>query len=170
MLGAIKGLGNVGKFAADARKFFLPSDMNAGQLAFRLVPDAAFATLAGATAGPEADLLDRLLLGSAQFVGGAGGGLAAGGIARKMGAGQAIEGLADMAGSFGGDYAGMTAGLAATAAKDKLTGGEGLHVYDRMSREQELQMAEAIKQKLASAYGYMPGTHTDSFLAVNGLG
>ena len=170
-LGALtSGLGKTGKFAADARKFFLPADMGAGQVAFRLIPDAAFATLAAATAGPEADLIDRLALGGAQFVGGAGGGLAAGGIARKLRATPAIEGLADMAGSFAGDYAGMTAGLGATALKDKLAGGEGLNVYERMSREQQIQMEEAIQQKLASAYGYLPGTHTDSFMAVNGLG
>lgn len=170
MLGSIKHLGKIGNFAADARKFFLPENMKAGEIAFRLVPDAAFATLAGATAGPEADLVDRLLLGGAQFVGGAGGGLAAGGIARKLGAPGAVENLADMAGSFGGDYVGMVAGLGATGLKDRAMGGEGLDVYQRMSKEQEQQMANAITQKLAAAYGYLPGTHTDHFLSVNGLG
>ena len=170
MLGSIKHLGKIGHFANDARKFFLPENIKAGEYALRLIPDAASAALASASAGPEADLIDRILLGGTQFVSSAGGGLAAGGIARKLGAPGAIENLADLAGSYGGDYVGMMSGLGATALKDRAMGGEGLNVYERMSKEQEQQMANAITQKLAAAYGYLPGTHTDHFMAVNGLG
>ena len=51
-----------------------------------------------------------------------------------------------MAGSFGGDYAGMFAGDAIMRGKDKLFGGEGLNPYERMGKQQQEEYAKQIEQ------------------------
>lgn len=175
MLGVIlkgaKGLKGVpvGKFAGDARKFLLPENIKAGEMALRILPDAGFGILAGASLGPEADLLDRILVGSTQAAGGIGGGLVAGGVARKLGAPGTVESLADMAGSIAGDMGAMNIGLGATALKDKIMGGEGLNPYEKMSAAQQKQLQDAITAQVMSAYGIVPGTLQDNYLASTGL-
>ena len=159
-----------GKAVNLVRDILTPKGMNAGQLATRLGPDALFAVLAGINAGPEATVADQLLLGGASFAGGAGGGIVAGNLAGKVTKNQTIQGLADMAGSIGGDMASMNVGLGATALADRLSGGAGLNPYERMSAQQHAEMERVIAERLMQGYGVLPGTLQDNFLAQTGLG
>jgi len=164
----------IGKLAGKAlglgKELIIPKGLTLKDLAVRGTPDAAFALLAAASAGPEATLVDRALMGGASFAGGFGGGLAAGNVARKMGAGNTIQGLADMGGSIVGDMAAMNAGLGATRIANQLQGGPALDPYERMSAQQHSQMEQQIADRLMAMYGGLPGTYQDNFLAQNGLG
>lgn len=163
---------NIGQYAGDLRKFLVPDGTTAGGLALRGLPDVAFGVLAGATAGPEADFIDRLLIGGTQAAGGLGGGLVAGGLARRIPGvkvGSAVENLADMAGSIAGDMGAMNVGLGATRVYDMAKGGAGTDPYQRMSAQQQAELERAIAQRLMGGYGTIPGTHHDQFLGPEGL-
>mgnify|MGYP001191905894 CR=1 FL=1 len=163
-------LGNVGRFAGSAKNFLIPADMKGGQLAMQLVPDAIFGIGAAASAGPEADIFDRVGIGLGSTLGGSVGGLTAGGIGRKLKRGQMTQGLMDMGGSYVGDMVGMNAGLGATRVKESLMGNEALDPYQRMSIAQHQQMEEEMKRRLMAGYGMLPGTPYDPFMYNNGLG
>ena len=165
MIGRLTGKAfNLGK------DLLIPQGVTLGQLAARAVPDAAFAGLAAATAGPEATLADRALLAGSSFAGGFGGGIAAGNVARKLGAGNTVQGLVDMGGSIVGDMAAMPVGLAATRVANQLQGGPALDPYERMNAQQHRMMEQQIADRLMAMYGGLPGTYQDNFLAQNGLG
>ena len=109
------------------------------------------------------DLGDKLIAGGTQAIGGAVGGIGAGGLARQMGAGGTTQFLADLAGSYGGDFAGMAVGDGLMRGKDRLFGGEGLTPYERQGREYEEQMRQQMEQEILAKYGM------DPFMATNGL-
>ena len=121
----VKKLGKVGTAIVGKELAKRPAD-----LAMRLAPDVFFGGMAAMQT--PGDLADKLVAGGAQAIGGGLGGIAAGRAAAAAKAPIAIQGLVDMAGSFGGDYAGMYAGDAIMRTKDKLFGGEGLNPYERM--------------------------------------
>ena len=97
------------------------------------------------------------------------GGIAAGRAAAAAKAPIAIQGLVDMAGSFGGDYAGMYAGDAIMRAKDKLFGGEGLNPYERMGKKEQEAYAEQIEQDTLMKLGLLNPTRQE-YLADLGIG
>ena len=138
---AMKGLGNAGKF--------LFKGMNKGDIALRLIPDAAIGTMVAAQT--PGDAFDKLVAGGSSALGGGIGGLALG---RLAGGNQAVGTLLDMAGSYGGDYAGMVAADSLMRGKDSLMGGYGQTPYERMAEAQQQQMAEQIrKQMMSEMYG-----------------
>ncbi len=165
MIGRLTGQAfNLGK------DLLIPKGMSLAQLAGRAAPDALFAGMAAAGAGPEATLADRALLAGASFGGGFGGGIIAGNAAKKLRAGNTIQGLADMGGSIIGDMAAMPVGLAATRVANQVQGGPALDPYERMSAQQHQMMEQQIADRLMAMYGGLPGTYQDNFLAQNGLG
>ena len=130
-------------------------NMDKGQVLGRLAPDIFFGGLATATT--PGDLGDRLIAGGTQFLGGGLGGIALAKGARKMGAGEYGQLLADMAGSIAGDFGGMAVGDTIMRGKDKVMGGEGLTPYERLSAEQQKQLAEQIRQQTLIGAGLVPG-------------
>ncbi len=137
-----------------------------GQLAMRLAPDVFFGGMAAMQT--PGDLADKLVAGGAQAIGGGLGGIAAGRAASRLGASDTVAGLVDMAGSFGGDYAGMFAGDAIMRGKDKLMGGEGLNPYERMGKEQQDEYAEQIKRDTLLNLGLVNPSRQD-YLADLGM-
>ena len=135
-----------------------PQLMNAGEIALRIVPDVGFGVLTAANT--PGDIVDKAVAGGAQMVGGIGGGLLLG---KAGGRNQALSGLLDMAGSVGGDFAAMPASDMIQRGKDKLMGGEGQTAYERLSTEQQQQLASQIEQQVLQAYGLIPGSH-DRFM------
>ena len=167
MIGRLTGKAfNLGK------DLLIPQGVTLGQLAARGVPDALFAGVAAASAGPEATAADRALLAASSFGGGFGGGIVASNAAKKLmpKAGNTMLGLIDMGGSVVGDMAAMPVGLAATRVADRVGGGQGLDPYERMSAQQHAVMEQQIADRLMAMYGGLPGTYQDNFLAQNGLG
>ena len=79
-------------------------------------------------------------------------------MARKLGAGGAIQNLADLGGSFAGDYGGMMVGDALMRGKDALAGGQGLTPFERMGQQQQAQYAQQLEQQILAQYGLLPGT------------
>ena len=77
-------------------------------------------------------------------------------------------GLVDMAGSFGGDYAGMFAGDAIMRGKDKLMGGEGLNPYERMGKQQQEEYADQIRRDTLMNLGLVNPQRQD-YLAELGM-
>lgn len=142
-------------------------NMSKGEIVGRLAPDAFFGVVGGAMT--PGDLADKLVAGTAVGVGGGMGGLALSRGATKLGINGMPNYLIDMAGSYGGDFAGMAVGDAVMRGKDKLMGGEGLTPYERMSAQQQRELAEQIRRQTAAAAGLMPG-YQDQFLYENGLG
>ena len=136
------------------------------QLAFRLAPDVFFGGLAAVQT--PGDLADKLVAGGAQAIGGGLGGIAAGRAAGALGAGGTVQGLVDMAGSFGGDYAGMFAGDAIMRGKDKLMGGEGLNPYERMGKQQQEEYADQIRRDTLMNLGLVNPQRQD-YLAELGM-
>ena len=77
--------------------------------------------------------------------------------------------VADMAGSIGGDYAGMMVGDTLQRGKDRVMGGAGQTAYERMSAQQQAEFAEQIRRQTISGAGMVPGVR-DEFMYANGLG
>ena len=130
-------------------------DMAGDEIAMRLAPDVLFGGMAAVQT--PGDIGDKILAGGTQLVGGGLGGLALARGAGAMGAGSGLQTMADFAGSIGGDYAGMYAGDALQRAKDKLTGGEGLTAFERMSKKDQEAFAEQIRMQTLMGAGLIPG-------------
>ena len=129
---ALNGLRGMGKF--------LFKGMGKGDIAMRLAPDLFFGGLA-ATQTPG-DIGDKIIAGGASALGGGLGGLALGRLAGKN---QALGTVLDMAGSVGGDFAGMAAGDQLMRGKDMIAGGAGQTPWERMGAEQQDQLAADLK-------------------------
>lgn len=140
-------------------------EMGKGQIAARLAPDLMFGGLAAATT--PGDIGDKLIAGGASAVGGGLGGIALGRAASRYG--DTASMVADMAGSIGGDYAGMMVGDTLQRGKDSLMGGAGQTAYERMSAKEQAQFAEQIRRQTMAGAGMVPGVR-DEFMYANGLG
>ena len=162
-------LGAITRFAGDAFRRGLADQagkVTAASVAGRLAPDLAFGALAAAQT--PGDLADKLIAGGTQALGGGLGGVAVTGATRgKLGM------LGELAGGYGGDMLGYAAGENLLRAKDKLAGGEGLSPFERMSKDQQQQFAEQIRnqtlQQMGLGVGYLPGAQ-DQYLASLGMG
>ena len=99
---------------------------------------------------------DKLIAGTASTLGGAAGGLALG----KLGAGNPMLGTAlDFAGSIGGDMAASVLGEQVMKGKSALQGEGVRSPYQKLSDEQQKQLAEAIRADVMRQYGLIaPGT------------
>ena len=149
-------LGNTGRFLLNN------AGSNKTEVIGRLAPDIGFGILSGAMT--PGDLGDKLIAGGTQALGGAVGGIGAAGLAKKVGAGGTTQFLADIGGSYGGDFVGMAVGDGIMRGKDKLMGGEGLTPYERANKDYQEQMRIQMEQEILAKYGI------DPFLADNGLG
>ena len=139
-----------------ASKDLLFGGMTKGQIAGRLAPDALFGVLA-ATQTPG-DLGDKLIAGGSSALGGGLGGLAVGRAVGKLGGGDALQTMADFAGSIGGDYAGMYVGDQVMRGKDFLAGGQGLTPYERLGAADQQAFAQNLERQILAQYGLLPGT------------
>ena len=136
----------VGRFAGQALNY-LTKGIGPGEMAARLSMDALGGLMAAAyTPG---DLGDKAIAGIASTVGGAAGGLALG----KLG-GPGIAGTAlDFAGSIGGDMAASVLGEQVMKGKSALQGEGFRSPYQKLSDEQQKQLAEAIRTDVMRQYG-----------------
>ena len=143
----------IGRFAGSALKY-LTKGIGPGEMTARLSMDALGGLMAAAyTPG---DLGDKLIAGTASTLGGAAGGLALG----KLGAGNPMLGTAlDFAGSIGGDMAASMLGEQVMKGKSALQGEGFRSPYQKLSDEQQKQLAEAIRADVMRQYGLIaPGT------------
>ena len=147
-------LGKVAKYLGPRNLLTVTDDatglvraMNPVEIAFRLVPDAGFAVL-NAVQTPG-DLGDKLAVGGTQFLMETGLGLSAGKLAKN----SAVSGLLDMGGSVVGGYSSMPVSDMILRGKDKITGGEGLTPYEKLSVAQQAALAQQIEQQVLQAYG-----------------
>ena len=101
------------------------------------------------------DLGDKLIAGTTQAIGGGLGGV---GLSAVTGNTGKYRFLTDMAGSIGGDFAGMAVGDNMMKIKDKLSGGEGKTPYERMNAEQQKEFADQLRKQILFEYGLVPGT------------
>jgi hypothetical protein len=110
----------------------------------RLGPDAIFGTMAAVNT--PGDFVDKAIAGGSQAIGSVGLGLAA----SKMPGirGTAMEGMADMMGSIGGDFAGMYTGDALLRAK-----GGGTTPWEKVQMEGNEQMRRELEQQIMAQYG-----------------
>ena len=122
-----------------------------GSVAGRLAPDALFGVLA-ATQTPG-DAFDK---GTAFLASTLGGGL--GGAALTTATGGRLGQVGELIGGIGGDYLGQMGGDSIQRLKDKVTGGEGLTAYERLSTEQQKEFAEQLRGQILAQYGMLPGT------------
>ena len=143
--------------------------MNAGEIAFRIIPDAGFGLLTAAQT--PGDIFDKAVAGGAQVVGGAGGGLLLG---KLGGRNDAASNLLDMMGSVGGDFAAMPIADTIQRGKDKVMGGEGLTPWERMGKQEKEALIESAQTQVLADLGLLPaetqGFLVDPTLAANGLG
>jgi hypothetical protein len=146
-------------------------EMSKGDIVGRLAPDAVFGVMAGAMT--PGDMGDKLIAGTTQAAGGGLGGIGLSRAASAAGIGGTGNFLLDMAGSYGGDFAGMAVGDTLQRGKDKLMGGEGQTAFERMGAEQQQRFANQIRNEtlmnLGIGPGYLPGVQ-DQYLAELGLG
>ena len=154
------------RMAGDALKNtgkFLLNNMgsNKAEIAARVRPDIVFSGLTALNT--PGDLGDKLIAGTTQAAGSVLGGVGAGGIAKKLGAGSMAQIGADYAGSILGDYAGMYTGDALMRAK-----GGGMTPYERLAAEGDLERQREIEERLMRAYGLAGHRPLDPFLADNG--
>jgi len=135
------------RFAAQALKY-LTKDIGKGEMAARLSMDALGGLMAAAyTPG---DLGDKLIAGTASTLGGATGGLVLG----KLGGGNPLLGTAlDFAGSIGGDMAASVLGEQVMKGKSALQGEGFRSPYQKLSDDQQAQLAEAIRADVMRQYG-----------------
>ena len=115
--------------------------------------DALFGGLAAAQT--PGDLGDKLIAGGTQALGGALGGV---GLVAATGAKGTTGLMLDMAGSVGGDFAGMAVGDQLMRGKDALSGGSGQTPYERMSTAEQKKFAEQLRNQILTEYGLIPGT------------
>ena len=108
-----------------------------------------------AAAQTPGDLGDKLIAGGTQAVGGALGGV---GLTALTGAKGGTGLLLDMAGSVGGDYAGMAVGDQLLRGKDMLGGGSGQTPYEKMSVNEQEKFAAQLRNQILTEYGLIPGT------------
>ena len=108
-----------------------------------------------AAAQTPGDLGDKLIAGGTQAVGGALGGV---GLTALTGAKGGTGLLLDMAGSVGGDFAGMAVGDQLLRGKDMLGGGKGQTPYEKMSTAEQEKFAAALRNQILTEYGIIPGT------------
>ena len=126
--------------------------MGALELAGRLGPDVLFAGISAAST--PGDIGDKALVAGTQLIGGSGGGLLAG----KLSKNPALSGLLDMGGSIAGDFASMPVADTLMRGKDKIAGGKGQTPFEKLSEEQQQQLAAAIEERVLQTYGLLPGT------------
>ena len=144
-------LGTVGRFAKDIFKG-IPKE----ELAVRLGTDALGGLMAAAyTPG---DLGDKLIAGSAATIGGAAGGLALG----KLGGKNQLASVGlDMAGSIGGDMLLSRVGEEVMKGKSYLQGEGYMNPYEKLSAQQQQDLAAALEQDILRQYGMLvPGAPT----------
>lgn len=138
-------------------KDLLFGNMTKGEIAGRLAPDLLlFGPLAAAqTPGDIGDkaIAYALSAGPSGLTG-----LGASRVTGMLTKNQTAQGLADMAGSFAGDYAGMYGADALMRLKNKVSGGPGVTPYEQMGLEQQQQMAQQMQQDMLAQYGLIPGT------------
>jgi hypothetical protein len=155
-----------GRFAGNALKWLFSNydevsksqkAMSALEIAGRLGPDVLFSGMS--MAATPGDFGDKAIVGATQLLGGSLGGLAAGKLSRN----PAVSGLLDLGGSVAGDMASMPVADALMRGKDKISGGKGQTPYERLSDEQQQQLAQQIEQQVLQAYGLVPGTR-DQYL------
>ena len=127
--------------------------MSKADIAMRLAPDAMFGVLEG-TMTPG-DLGDKVIAGAGSALGGGLGGLALG----RLGGPGAMGTVLDMAGSIGGDMLGREASTAILRGKDKLSGGQGLSPYEKMSEEQTKAMIQSGRAQALAELGLLPGSY-----------
>ena len=96
------------RFAGQKILPFITGGLGKKDLALRLAPDALGGLMVGAMT--PGDLGDKIIAGATDASFGAVGGLAAGGLAKRMKAGELVQTMADLGGSYGGAYGGMFAG------------------------------------------------------------
>ena len=137
----------VGRFAGKVFQY-LTKGIGPTEMTARLSMDALGGLMAAAyTPG---DLGDKLIAGTASTIGGAAGGLALG----KLGAGNPMLGTAlDFAGSIGGDMAASVLGEQVMKGKSALQGEGFRSPYQKLSDEQQKQLAEAIRADVMRQYG-----------------
>tara|TARA_R110002012_G_scaffold231581_1_gene404253 strand:+ start:1055 stop:1672 length:618 start_codon:yes stop_codon:yes gene_type:complete len=162
--GAVQG---ATRFAGDALKnaggFIAKNAGNTkGEVAMRIAPDIFFGGMAGLQT--PGDLGDKLIAGTTQAAGGALGGIVAGGAARRMGAGSAVQTMADMGGSVLGDYAGMYGGDAALRMK-----GGGSTPWEKVQQGADQDVRSEMERQILAQYGLAGYRPDDLFMAENGL-
>ena len=116
-------------------------------------PDVLFGGFAAAQT--PGDIGDKLIAGTTQAIGGGLGGV---GLTALTGNTGKYRLLTDMAGSIGGDMAGMAVGDNLMRAKDSFSGGKGQTPYEKMSVDQQEQFAAALRNQILTEYGIIPGT------------
>ena len=126
--------------------------MGPTEIVGRLAPDALFGVMEGAMT--PGDLTDKIIAGSGAAIGGATGGLALG----KLGGNTPAGFLLDMGGSIGGDMIGRMASDQILRGKDKISGGKGLTPYEKMSEEQQQQLAQATRTQVLAELGLLPSS------------
>lgn len=169
----LSALRHVPRFAGQAARWLAKDPvtkqmMSKTDLGMRLGMDALYGGMAGfQTPG---DIGDKLIAGGTSFVGGGLGGLAAG----RLSPNPNLSFMFDMAGSMGGDYAGMAVGDKTMRAKDKLMGGQGETPWEKMGREQQEEQYKQMRGQLLNEFGVGAqspyGVAMDNFMVSNGLG
>ena len=147
---AVKG----GRFAGDALKWLF-KDMGKAEIAMRIAPDLMFGGLEAAMT--PGDIGDKLIAGTGSALGGSLGGVALG----KLGGPGALGTVLDMAGSIGGDMIGREGASLILRGKDKLSGGQGLTPYEKMSEQQQLELLQAGKTQALAELGLLPGNYQE---------
>ena len=110
-----------------------------------------------AAAQTPGDIGDKLIAGGAQAIGGGLGGV---GLTAAIGPQRLgkMRLLTDMAGSVGGDFAGMAVGDNLMRGKDVLSGGQGQTPWEKMSAKQQEEYGNVLRQQILTEYGIVPGT------------
>ena len=139
--------------------------MTALELAGRLGPDVLFSGISAATT--PGDIGDKLIAGSAATLGGAAGGLALG----KLGGPGVLGTALDFAGSMGGDMLASRVGEEVMKGKSAVMGEGYKTPYQKMSEEQQMQLAAAIRQDIMRQYGMVvPGAPVQYADPTTGMG
>ena len=148
----------LGRLAGQALRIpgSLFSGMSKAEIAGRLAPDAIFGVMAGAMT--PGDIGDKIIAGSGQAIGGGLGGLGLSKLGSKVGIGGMGSMGLDMAGSLGGDYAGMYAADQLMKGKDLVSGGKGQTPWEKMSEQQQQEQANQLREQILWQYGLVPGT------------
>ena len=153
MLGAAVKGGT--RFAGNALKYLF-KDMGKGEIAMRIAPDLMFGGIEAAMT--PGDIADKAIAGAGSALGGSMGGLALG----RLGGPGALGTVLDMAGSIGGDMIGREGATAILRGKDKLSGGQGLSPYEKMSQQQQLEMLQAGRTQALAELGLLPGGYQEN--------
>ena len=166
-------IGNAVRMAGKLPKLMF-GKMTPVEIATRLAPDVFFGGVTAAMT--PGDPLDKAIAGGGQLLGGGMGGIGMSRFGNKIGIGPSnpVNYLMDMAGSFGGDYAGMYGADQVMKGKDLISGGKGQTPWEKMGAEQQEQMRNELEQQILWQYGLVPGTREqyarDNFMVDNGLG